>query len=81
MQIRSRAIVSNSDMIAKYRLCREKAGHLGKLFIFRNNQPDAIMFSITEYERLSPALEYLEALDETEAAEFFESLSKYLNGQ
>lgn len=76
MKINAGAIVSNSEMTANYKSCRDKAGLLGKLFIFKNNQPDAVLFSNTEYERLSEIIEYLDSLDDTELAEFFESLPK-----
>jgi PHD/YefM family antitoxin component YafN of YafNO toxin-antitoxin module len=76
MKVLARAIVSNSDMIKNYKICREKAETFGKVFILRNNQPDAVLFSITEYERLSEIIEYLESLDDKDIAEFFESLPK-----
>jgi Mg/Co/Ni transporter MgtE len=34
------------------------------------------LFSITEYERLSEIIEYLESLDENDIAKFTESLPK-----
>ena len=68
MNISARAIVSNSEMIKNYKECREKAEGLGKIFILRNNQPDAVLFSIAEYERLSGVIEYLESLEEEELA-------------
>jgi PHD/YefM family antitoxin component YafN of YafNO toxin-antitoxin module len=66
MNIFTKAIVSNSDMIKNYKSCREKAEVLGKLFVLKNNQPDAVLFSITEYERLSAFIEYLETLNDKE---------------
>ncbi len=72
----SKTIVSNSDMIKNYKACREKAGKYGKLFILKNNQPDAVLFSIDEYERLSEIIEYYETLDEEEALKFMESIPK-----
>ena len=74
MNISTKAIVSNSDMMKNYKACREKAGHLGKLFVLKNNQPDAVLFSISEYERLSAFIEYLESLEEGDLAKVFESL-------
>jgi PHD/YefM family antitoxin component YafN of YafNO toxin-antitoxin module len=63
-------------MIKNFKACREKAEKLGKIFILKNNQPDAVLFSVTEYERLSVFIEYLESLEEEDIAEFFESLPK-----
>lgn len=76
MKVLTSAIVSNSDMIKNYRVCREKAETFGKIFVLRNNQPDAVLFSVTEYERLSEILEYLESLEDKDITKFFESLPK-----
>jgi len=76
MNILSKAIVSNSEMIKNYKVCREKAETFGKVFILKNNQPDAVLFSITEYERLSVFIEYLESLEGIDIDTFFESLPK-----
>ncbi len=72
----TKAIVSNSEMMKNYKACREKAGNLGKLFVLKNNQPDAVLFSISEYERLSVFIEYLESLEEGDMAKVLESLPK-----
>lgn len=69
-------IVSNSDMIKNYRACREKAEALGKIFVLKNNQPDAVLFSVTEYERLSAVIEYLESLEDADISDFVRSLPK-----
>lgn len=61
MKISTKAIVSNSEMIKNYKACREKAETFGKIFILKNNQPDAVLFSINECERLSPFIEYMES--------------------
>jgi len=76
MHISAKAIVSNSEMIKNYKACREKAEGLGKIFVLKNNQPDAVLFSINEYERISLFVEYLEGLTEEEFAKTFASLSK-----
>jgi PHD/YefM family antitoxin component YafN of YafNO toxin-antitoxin module len=76
VKISTQAIISNSDMIKNYKVCREKAETFGKIFVLRNNQPDAVLFSITEYERLSDILEYLESLEDNDIRKFFESLPK-----
>ena len=76
MNILTKAIVSNSEMIKNYKACREKAESFGKIFILKNNQPDAVLFSISEYERLSVFIEYLESLEEKDIAKFIESLPK-----
>lgn len=74
MILSTEAIVSNSDMIKNYKACRESAERLGKIFILKNNQPDAVLFSISEYERLSVFLEYLESLEAEEMAKVIHSM-------
>jgi|GEM_PF-323598 len=76
MKIITKAIVSNSDMTKNYKSCRDKANELGKIFVIKNNQPDAVLFSIVEYERLSVIIEYLESLDEDSVSAFIKSLPK-----
>ncbi|MGE5421779.1 MAG: hypothetical protein ACM3QW_00815 [Ignavibacteriales bacterium] len=76
MNIITKAIVSNSEMIKNYKACREKAESFGKVFVLKNNQPDAVLFSVAEYERLSVFIEYLESLEEKDIAKFIESLPK-----
>jgi PHD/YefM family antitoxin component YafN of YafNO toxin-antitoxin module len=66
MKIPKNAIVSNSDIIKNYKTQREKAEEIGKLIVFKNNQPDAVLFSITEFERVAELLECVESLDETQ---------------
>ncbi|MDW7658223.1 MAG: type II toxin-antitoxin system Phd/YefM family antitoxin [Bacillota bacterium] len=68
MNISTKAIVSNSDMIKNYKTCREKAEVSGKIFILKNNQPEAVLLSITEYERISAFIEYMESLEEKDVA-------------
>ena len=60
MKIITEAIVSNSEMIKNYKSCREKAETFGKIFILRNSKPDAVLFSVAEYKRLSDFIENLE---------------------
>lgn len=76
MNIFTKAIVSNSDMIKKYKSCREKAEVLGKIFIMKNNQPDAVLFSKEEYERISELVEYLENLEDMSLENIMKSLPK-----
>jgi PHD/YefM family antitoxin component YafN of YafNO toxin-antitoxin module len=76
MNVATEAIVSNSEMIKNYKACREKAENLGKIFILKNNQPDAVLFSVAEYGRLSAFIEYLESLEENDIKGFFASLPK-----
>lgn len=64
MKITAKSIVSNSDMIKNYKNCRKMAEDMGKIFILKNNQPDAVLFSIAEYERISVLIEYMESLNE-----------------
>jgi len=81
MNILTKTIVSNSEMIKNYKSSREKAEPFGKIFVIKNNQPDAVLFSITEYERLSTFIEYLESLEEEDIAKVTESLLKGENGK
>jgi PHD/YefM family antitoxin component YafN of YafNO toxin-antitoxin module len=74
MNISTKAIVSNSEMIKNYKACREKADSYGKILILKNNQPDAVLFSIGEYEKFSVFIEYLEGLDEEGVKKVIESL-------
>lgn len=76
MIISTKTIVSNSDMIKNYKSCRDRADDYGKLFVLKNNQPDAVLMSIAEYERLSDIIEYFDSLDEESAIKFVESLPK-----
>lgn len=76
MNISTNAIVSNSDMIKNYKACREKAETFGKIYVLKNNQPDAVLFSVTEYERLSVLIEYMESLEEKDIAKVTDSLPK-----
>ncbi|WP_422484288.1 hypothetical protein [Gudongella sp. DL1XJH-153] len=79
MNILMEAIVSNSDMIKNYKTCRDKAEKFGKIFILKNNQSDAVLFSISEYKRLSVFLEYLETLDGETADKLIKSLPNGVN--
>ncbi len=79
MNILMEAIVSNSDMIKNYKTCRDKAEKFGKIFILKNNQSDAVLFSIAEYKRLSVFLEYLETLDHETADKLIKSLPNGVN--
>lgn len=74
MNISAKAIVSNSEMIKNYKTCREKAENYGKIFILKNNQPDAVLFSVSEYERLSVFIEYMESLADEDAVKVLETL-------
>ena len=76
MNIFTKAIISNSEMIKNYKACREKAQSFGKVFILKNNQPDAVLFSISEYERISVLIEHLESLETKDIEKFIESLPK-----
>lgn len=68
MIISTKSIVSTSDMIKNYRLCREKAESTGKVFVFKNNEPDAVLISMNEYERIYAFIEHMESLDENDLA-------------
>lgn len=78
MKILKEGIVSNSDMIKNYKSCRDKAESTGRLFIFKNNQLDAVLFSLSEFEKLTPILEYFESLgqeDKVTALALLQSLT------
>ncbi|MHB8962949.1 MAG: hypothetical protein ACYC5K_07315 [Saccharofermentanales bacterium] len=75
MKISTKSIVSNSDMIKNYKSCRERAELNGRIYILKNNQPDAVLFSISEYEKLSVILEQIEGLDENKINEIAGTLS------
>lgn len=79
MKLSSRAIVSNSDMIKNYKTCREKAEIYGSIFVLKNNQPDAVLFSIAEYERLSGLIEYIDSLEEKDLEKVIDCLPKEEN--
>ena len=42
----------------------------------KNNQADAVLFSISEYERISALFEYLEDLSDLEVEDVMKSLPK-----
>ena len=74
MKISANSIVSNSDMIKNYKTCREKAEEKGRIYILKNNQPDAVLFSISEYEKLSVLIEKLEDLERDKIVEIAEKI-------
>ncbi len=63
MNISLKAMASSTEMMKNYRTCRQKAQNMGRLFILRNNQADAVLFSIKEYEKLCAVIEYFEKLN------------------
>ena len=63
-------------MIKNYKTCREKAENFGKIFVLKNNQPDAVLFSIAEYEKLSVFIEHLDNLEKKDIEKFIESLPR-----
>ena len=76
VNISTRAIVSNSEITKNYKACREKADVFGKIFIVKNNQPDAVLFSREEYERLSIFIEYIESLEEVDLQSVLECIPR-----
>ena len=74
MNMSTTEIVSNSELIKNYKACRDRAEVSGKLVILKNNQPDAVLFSINEYEKLSVFIEYMESVEEKDFAKAMESL-------
>lgn len=75
MKIIKSAIVSNSDVIKNYKTQRDKAQILGKLFIFKNNQPDAVLYSISEYEKFSELLENVETMNVKELSDIVDFIN------
>jgi len=76
MQILTKSIVSNTEMIKNYIDCREKAERYGKIFVIKNNQPDSVLFSIDEYEKLSVLIEHMEIFEEKDITKISESIHK-----
>lgn len=76
MKISQSAIVSNTDIIKNYKKHRDRAEELGKIIVFKNNRPDAVLFSIKEYEKVSDILEAFEALNEEEVSHVIEFIRK-----
>ena len=74
MKISTNAIVSNSEMIKSYKACREKAELFGKIFVLKNNQPDAVLVSVKEYTKLALLIEHIDSLDESAHDAFVEAL-------
>lgn len=72
MKIPKKAIVSNSDIIKNYKAQRNKAETLGKLVIFKNNKPDAVLFSISAFDRIAEFLEEIETMNDVELANILE---------
>lgn len=66
-------------MIKNYKNCRNMADTFGKIFILKNNQPDAVLFSIAEYERLSVFIERMETLKDTDIEKVVVSLPMEAN--
>ena len=58
------------DILTKAIACREKVEILGKIFVLKNNQTEAVLFSLNEYERLSVFIEYLKSLEIKDIAKF-----------
>ena len=77
MKIPKKAIVSNSDIIKNYKAQRNKAETFGKLFIFKNNKPDAVLFSITAFDRVAELLEKIETMDEVELAKTLDIIKNH----
>lgn len=72
MKVLLRELVSNSEMTQSYRACREKAERFGKVFILKNNKPDAVLFSIEAYERIAKIVERMEDLEDANIKEIIE---------
>lgn len=76
MKISKSTIVSNTDIIKNYKKHRDIAEELGRIIVFKNNRPDAVLFSITEYEKIAEILEAFETLNDEEASHVLEFIQK-----
>lgn|GEM_PF-1906579 len=72
LRISTDAIVTNSEIIKKYRSVREKAELRGKVFILKNNRPDAVLYSIAAYKRFSVLIEHVEDMNKVDYAKFMD---------
>ena len=81
MNILDIAIVSNTEMIKNYKGCRNKAENLNKVFILKNNEPDAVLFSISSYKKHSAFIEYLDSLEEVNLLELQNCLPQSGNNE
>lgn len=79
MKISKSAIVSNTDIIKNFKKQREKAESLGKIIVFKNNRPDAVLFSISEYEKVVEILEAFETLNDEEISNVLNFIRKEKN--
>ena len=61
MRIELGSIVTVSDMRKNYKMCREKAQKMGKVYIFKNNRADAVLSSIEDYRKLETVIDRIEA--------------------
>lgn len=77
MKIPKNSIVSNSDIIKNYKTQRERAESVGKLFVFKNNQPDAVLFSMTEFEKVADLLELVETMHDDEIKVILEMIQDH----
>ena len=76
MLIPKNAIVSNSDMTKDYKACRDKAKRLNKIFIMKNDEPDGVLLSIAEYERLSEIIESTESCEKNDSTKILKVIPK-----
>lgn len=67
-------IILSSDLLRKYKKYRRLAEYYGKLIILKDNQPDAVLLPIAEYERLSGTLEDSGNFSKEKLVEFLLSL-------
>lgn len=74
MNILDIAIVSNTEMIKNYKDCRKKAENLNKIFILKNNEPDAVLFSINSYKKISAFVEYLDSVEDENLLDLYKCL-------
>lgn len=66
--------ISYSDMKKNYKKCLRLANRYGKVLIEKNSQINAVLLSISEYERLSVPFEQLESRQKSDFTNFIASL-------
>lgn len=62
------------NLINNYAKFRELANCIGKVIIMKNEKPDSVFLTLTEYERLSNAFEKTDNFDRTDIANLVKRL-------
>lgn len=78
MEIIKKAIVTSDDIIKNYKTQRKLAEKCGRIYVFKHNQPDAVLFSIKAFEMVSMVIEAIENSDKERAIRSLEEIIKKL---